>query len=88
MAPFIQMLKLIIKTENVRGISQLDSAHHISLFASIDRFDLVSKSSFHSKMFSDPKHSFSVGEKNFFLIQSKVNIFHQIQPTCQILNMK
>ena len=41
MAPLIQMLKLIIKTENVRGISQIDSAHHISLFASIDRFDLV-----------------------------------------------
>ena len=31
-------------------------------------------------MFSDPKDSFSVCQKNFFLIQSKVNIFHQIQP--------
>ena len=41
MAPLIQMLKLIIKTETVRGISKIDSAHHISLFASIDRFDLV-----------------------------------------------
>ena len=31
-------------------------------------------------MFSDPKYSFSVCQKKFFLIQSKVNIFHQIQP--------
>ena len=31
-------------------------------------------------MFSDPKYSFSVCQKKFCLIQSKVNIFHQIQP--------
>ena len=32
-------------------------------------------------MFSDPKYSFSVCQKNNFVIQSKVNIFHQIQPS-------
>ena len=31
-------------------------------------------------MFSDPKYSFSVCQKKIFFIQSKVNIFHQIQP--------
>ena len=31
-------------------------------------------------MFSDPKYSFSICPKIFFVIQSKVNIFHQIQP--------
>ena len=31
-------------------------------------------------MFSDPKYNFSVCQKIFYLIQSKVNIFHQIQP--------
>ena len=39
---------------------------------------IFSKSSFYSKMFSYPKYSFSVCQ--FFFIQSKVNIFHQIQP--------
>ena len=42
---------------------------------------IFSKSSFYTKMFSDPKYSFSVCPKIFFLFQSKVNIFHQIQPT-------
>ena len=42
---------------------------------------IFSKSSFYTKMFSDPKYSFSVCQKFFFLIQSKVNIFHQIQPS-------
>ena len=31
-------------------------------------------------MFSDPKYSFSVCPKKKFVLQSKVNIFHQIQP--------
>ena len=31
-------------------------------------------------MFSDPKYIFPVCQKKIFLIQSKVNIFHQIQP--------
>ena len=50
---------------------------------------IFSKSSFYTKMFSDPKYSFSVCQKNFFLIQSKVNIFHQIQPMhspCKIIH--
>ena len=42
---------------------------------------IFSKSSFYTKMFSDPKYSFLVCQKEFFLIQSKVNIFHQIQPS-------
>ena len=42
---------------------------------------IFSKSSFYSRMFSDPKYSFSVCQQEIFLIQSKVNIFHQIQPT-------
>ena len=45
---------------------------------------IFSKSSFYSKMFSDPKYSFSVCQQNFFLIQSK--IFHQIQPTYSLRN--
>ena len=31
-------------------------------------------------MFNDPKYSFSVGQKKFFVVQSKVSIFHRIQP--------
>ena len=39
------------------------------------------KSSFYTKFISDPKYSFSVGQKQFFVVQSKVSIFHQILPT-------
>ena len=42
---------------------------------------IFSKSSFYTKMFSDRKYSFSVCQKRIFVIQSKVNIFHQIQPS-------
>ena len=42
---------------------------------------IFSKSSYYTKMFSDPKYNFSVCQKKFYLIQSKVNIFHQIQPS-------
>ena len=38
------------------------------------------KSSFYTKFISDPKYSFSVGQKTFFVVQSKVSIFHRIQP--------
>ena len=38
-------------------------------------------------MFSDPKYSFPVCQKFFFLIQSKVNIFHQIQPRYATLTL-
>ena len=31
-------------------------------------------------MISDPKYNFSVCPKKNFVLQSKVNIFHQIQP--------
>ena len=31
-------------------------------------------------MFSDQKYSFSVGQKYFFVISKKVNIFHRIEP--------
>ena len=31
-------------------------------------------------MFTDPKYIFSVCQKYYFVIQSKVKIFHQIQP--------
>ena len=41
---------------------------------------IFSKSSFYTKMFSDQKYSFSVGQKYFFVISKKVNIFHRIQP--------
>ena len=47
---------------------------------------IFSKSSFYTKMFSDPKYSISVCPKNFFLLQSKINIFHQIQPNYTIEN--
>ena len=43
--------------------------------------DIFSKSSFYAKMISDPQYSFSVSQKHFFVIQSKVKIFHQIQPS-------
>ena len=43
--------------------------------------DIFSKSSFYTKLISDPKYSFSVGQKYFFLASSKVSIFHQIQPS-------
>ena len=43
--------------------------------------DIFSKSSFYTKMFSDPKYSFSVCQKYFFVISKKVNIFHRIEPT-------
>ena len=42
---------------------------------------IFSKSSFYTKMFRVPKYSFSVCQKKLFVIQSKVNIFHQIQPS-------
>ena len=38
-----------------------------------------SKSSFYTKMFSDPKYSFSVCQKKFFWSNPKL-IFNQIQP--------
>ena len=41
---------------------------------------IISKSSFYTKMFSDPKHSFSVCQKYFFVVSKKVNIFHHSQP--------
>ena len=31
-------------------------------------------------MISGPKYNFSVGQKYFFVISSKVSIFHQILP--------
>ena len=37
---------------------------------------IFSKSSFYTKMFSDPKYSFSVCQKYFFAFSKKVNIFH------------
>ena len=37
--------------------------------------DIFSKSSFYTNMFSDPKYSFSVCQKYFFVISKKVNIF-------------
>ena len=42
---------------------------------------IFSKSSFYTKMFSDPKYSFSVCQKYFFSVSKKVSIFHRIQPT-------
>ena len=38
--------------------------------------DIFSKSSFSTKMFSDPKYSFSVCQKYFFAVSKKVSIFH------------
>ena len=38
-------------------------------------------------MFSDPKYSFSVCPKNFFLLQFKINIFHQIQPIYNVYSV-
>ena len=40
-----------------------------------------SKSSFYTKMICDPKVTFPVSQKHFFVVSSKVSIFHQIQPT-------
>ena len=37
-------------------------------------------------MFSDPKYNFSVCQKFFYLIQFKINIFHQIQPNYILSN--
>ena len=42
---------------------------------------IFSKSSFYTKFISDSKYSFSVGQKCFFVVPSKVSIFHQILPT-------
>ena len=42
---------------------------------------IFSKSSFYTKLVSDPKYSFSVSQKYIFVASSKVSIFHQIQPT-------
>ena len=42
---------------------------------------IFSKSSFNTKMFSDPEYNFSLHQKLFFVVQSKVSIFHQIQPS-------
>ena len=39
-----------------------------------------SKSSFYTKMICDPKVTFPVSQKHFFVVSSKVSIFHQIQP--------
>ena len=47
--------------------------------------DIFSKSSFYTKMFSDPKYSFSVCQKYFFVISKKVNIFHRIEPSYKAL---
>ena len=47
---------------------------------------IFSKSSFYTKMFSDPKYSFSVCQKYFFAVSKKGNIFHHSQPkytTCR-----
>ena len=41
---------------------------------------IFSKSSFYTKMFRVPKYCFSVCQKKLLVIQSEVNIFHQIQP--------
>ena len=41
---------------------------------------IISKSSFYTKMFSDPKYSFSVCQKYFFAVSKKVDIFHHSQP--------
>ena len=38
-------------------------------------------------MFRVPKYSFSVCQKKLFVIQSKVNIFHQIQPTYSTISL-
>ena len=38
-------------------------------------------------MFSDPKYSFSVCQKYFFVISKKVNIFHRIQPNYDNYNV-
>ena len=45
------------------------------------------KSSFYTKFISDPKYSFSVGQKPFFVVQSKVSIFHQILPSYYIIKI-
>ena len=37
-------------------------------------------------MFSDPTYSFSVCQKKKFVLQSKINIFHQIQPNYDLPN--
>ena len=42
---------------------------------------IFSKSSFYTKMFSDPKYRFSVCQKYFFSVSKKVSIFHRIQPS-------
>ena len=42
--------------------------------------DIFSKSSFYTKMFSDPKYSFSVCQKYFFAVSKKVSIFHHSEP--------
>ena len=39
------------------------------------------KSSFYTKMFSDPKYSFSLCQKSFFAVLKKDDIFHHSQPT-------
>ena len=42
---------------------------------------IFSKSSFYTKMFSDPKYSFSVCQKYFFAVSKKVSIFHHSEPS-------
>merc|ERR1712155_397251 len=42
---------------------------------------IFSKSLFYTKMFSDPKYSFSVCQKKFFAVSKKVNIFHHSKPS-------
>ena len=42
------------------------------------------KRSYHRKMFSDPKYSFSVCQKYFFVISKKVNFFHRIEPNYRL----
>ena len=44
------------------------------------------KSSFYTKMISDPEYNFSLGQKYVLVASFKVSIFHQIQPTYAILN--
>ena len=45
---------------------------------------IFSKSSFYTKKFSDPIYKFSVCQKKDFVLQSKVKIFHQIQPNYRL----
>ena len=41
---------------------------------------IFSKSSFYTKIISDPEYNFSLGQKYLVVASFKVSIFHQIQP--------